>query len=226
MLKLAVQCVLAARPIACRSPGSSNRVMAWAAMASRSSTAVMNPVWPSTTMVRAPGTSVAMTGSPDMPASMRTPGMPSPAGRLGKTMRSDRRMRSAMSDRDPSSSTPASVAAPAILSRIGPSPASNDRHRTPLARSIAVSSMKTSGRLPAVRAPTNRRVGSARSGAAGSGWNTSGSRPFGVTVIRAAGTPRRSMHCSRTSSPSAAITSALATRRLHSSSWARPPEPE
>ena len=58
-----------------------------ASMAGRSSTGTTNPVCPSVTIERTPGTSVATTGRPDRPASMRTPGMPSPAGRLGNKLR-------------------------------------------------------------------------------------------------------------------------------------------
>ncbi len=87
-LKLSSHRARAACPIDERSAASRSSRAVTAVIAATSSTGTMKPVAPSSTTELAPGTEVATTGIPVSPASISTPGIPSPAGRLGKTMTS------------------------------------------------------------------------------------------------------------------------------------------
>ena len=73
-LNCSVHRALAASPIRCRSSGSATNLDVAATIADRSSTGTTRPVSSSFTIDVTPGTEVATTGRPLMPASMSTPG--------------------------------------------------------------------------------------------------------------------------------------------------------
>ena len=215
MLKRSTQRRRAASPMALRRTGSPSSSAVASTMAPKSSTPTTCPVSPSATMASTPGTEVATTGTALRPASIRTPGIPSPRGRLGNTMMSVPCRTSATSPRAPRSSTPAAWAGVANGPLRGPSPTARARNSRPRARRAATTSTKRSGRFWTVKAPTKLTTGSGRLSASAPGWNSSGSRPLGTSTSRPGGTPRTSRHSSRTSTPSAATRSGLRARYRH-----------
>ncbi len=121
----------------------------------------MTPVRPSASTVAAPGTGVDTAGRPLSPASMSTPGMPSPVGRLVNTSTSARRRSSGTSEREPRSSTPWAAAGPASGPASGPSPTTMARNERPSARRRPTTSTKRSGCFWGVMAPTKMSVATA-----------------------------------------------------------------
>ncbi len=173
----------AARPSRIRSAPSSTRLAVAATRVSRSSPGTTKPVRSSCTIERTPGTAVATTGRPDRPASISTPGMPSPSGRLGNTMRSARRICSATSDREPSNSTPAFSAGRARASRKGPSPITVGPEVQAAGPQRRHHFDETIGSFARGEGAHEEHVGWLRRPAGCGrrrGWYTSGSRPLGV----------------------------------------------
>ena len=176
----------AAAAISARRDGDLSSATTASVSAPCSPTGTTAPVSPSTMTVRTPGQSVETIGRPDSPASMSTPGVPSPAGRLGNTKMSLSRMIAGMSSRLPSISTPAAAARGARASASGPSPTTRACTSRPRARAASTMATNRSGPFCSLSAPTKSRVGAPAAGrrrrSPPAGWKTSGSRPLGTST--------------------------------------------
>ena len=166
-------------PIAARRSGLSRSSPTTAAIEATES-GTITPVRPSHSTVVAPGTGVDTAGIPLNPASISTPGMPSPVGRLVNTNTSERRRSSGTSERGPRRSTPWVAAKGASVWASGPSPTMTALTGRPSARSRPTTSMNRSGCFWGVSAPTNMSVASTASAESDRGRNSKGSRPFGI----------------------------------------------